>query len=415
MQARPSLLFLTQAFAPDPAAVGQYMADAAREMASRGYRVVVVTSRGGYEDPSISYPARELWKGVEIMRLRFTSFGKRSIARRLLAATSFVAQAALRGLFVGNLKGVVFTTSPSLSSFAALVLGRLKSVPIIYWVMDVNPDQYVALYPEQVNALKVKALASLNRKALKAASVVVALDSFMAEKLRAQTQDVGPIEVIPPWPHDEHLEAVSRTKNTFRDTHRLEGHMVVMYSGNHSPVNPLDTFLQAALRFENDPRITFLFIGGGAGKVTIDNLIRTRKPKNVMSLPYQPLESVGQSLSAADVHVVTMGNPLVGIVHPCKVYGAMAVGRPILYFGPRPSPISELIEREGIGWCIEQGDIDGAQAILESILNADPDDLEVMGQRASDAIRKRLSKSEMCRRFGDVVERGVHYPADDEL
>ena len=82
---RPTLLVLSQVYVPDPASVGQHMADAAQEMAHRGWRVVVLTSRTGYDDPAITYPAREVRQGVEIRRLSWASFGKRSIAARLPA------------------------------------------------------------------------------------------------------------------------------------------------------------------------------------------------------------------------------------------------------------------------------------------------------------------------------------------
>ncbi len=399
-----TILFLTQVFPPDPASVGQHMADAAREMASRGYRVVVLTAGRGYEDPSARYPAREVREGVEIIRVPLASFGKGSIARRIFGAAGFLAQALGRGLWIGNLKGIVFTTSPPLAGMAALALGRLRRVPLTFWVMDVNPDQFVTVHPEQAHSLKVRALAALNRRALKASSAVVALDTFMAERLRARAPAMRRLEVMPPWPHEEHLAPVPRAENPFRAAHGLDGRLVVMYSGNHSPVNPLDTLLQAAVRFADDPRIAFLFVGGGAGKAAVEELIRTHRPSNILSLPYQPLEGLSRSLSAADVHVVTLGDGFVGIVHPCKIYGAMSVARPILYFGPRPSHVSEIVERERIGWCLAHGDVEGTTARLEAILHMDAGEREAMGQRAREAIQGGLSKEILCRRFGDVVE-----------
>jgi glycosyltransferase involved in cell wall biosynthesis len=404
MANKRTILFLTQVFPPDPAAVGQHMADAAREVASRGYRVVVLTARRGYEDPSARYPARDVLGGVEIIRVPLASFGKGSIARRILGAAGFLAQALWRGLWIGDLRGIVFTTSPPLAGLAALGLGWVRRAPLVFWVMDVNPDQFMAVHPHQARSFKVRALAALNRRALKASAVVVALDPFMAERLRARAPAMRRLEIMPPWPHEEHLAPVPRAENPFRAAHGLGGRLVVMYSGNHSPVNPLDTLLQAAERFADDPRIAFLFVGGGAGKAAVEELIRTRRPSNILSLPYQPLEGLGQSLSAADVHVVTLGDSFVGIVHPCKVYGAMSVARPILYFGPRPSHVSEIVERERIGWCLAHGDVEGTTARLEAILHMDAGEREAMGQRAREAIQEGLSKEILCRRFADVVQ-----------
>jgi len=44
------------------------------------------------------------------------------------------------------------------------------------------------------------------------------------------------------------------------------------------------------------------------------------------------------------LHLVVMGNPFVGLVHPCKVYNILRVGSPLLYLGPQPSHVSEILQ-----------------------------------------------------------------------
>src|SRR5207249_8267699 len=65
---------------------------------------------------------------------------------------------------------------------------------------------------------------------------------------------------------------------------------------------------------------------------------------NLLCLPYQPLAQLSASLSAADLHIVVMGDPFVGLVHPCKIYNVLNVAAPVLYIGPRPSHLSEILE-----------------------------------------------------------------------
>jgi len=52
------LLILSQTYPPDPAAVGQHIADVAARMVERGWKVTVYTSRRGYDDPTRRYPWR---------------------------------------------------------------------------------------------------------------------------------------------------------------------------------------------------------------------------------------------------------------------------------------------------------------------------------------------------------------------
>jgi hypothetical protein len=56
------------------------------------------------------------------------------------------------------------------------------------------------------------------------------------------------------------------------------------------------------------------------------------------------------SLSAADAHAVVMGDAMLGLVHPCKIYNILAVGAPVIYLGPQPSHVTEILGRLGDGY-----------------------------------------------------------------
>jgi len=404
-----TLLVVSQVYVPDPASVGQHMADAAAEMAKRGWRVVVLTANRGYADPSMKYPARETLDGVEIRRLPFCSFGKKTILLRLIGGVSFLIQVILRALFMRRLSCMLVSTSPPLCPVSALVIAAIRRVPIKYWVMDLNPDQMVALGHLRASALPVRLFNWLNRRILTRASDVIALDRFMAKRLIDKAPGVeSKLAVIPPWPHDEHLDLIEHQNNPFRAEHHLDGKLVIMFSGNLSIASPVDTVLEAAMALEDLPGLVFMFVGGGLGKKKVDELIERHRPAHIVSLPYQPLSQLKYSLSAADVHLVTMGDEIVGICHPCKVYGAMAVGRPILWMGPEPCHISDMFQDHPIGWHIRHGDAEAAKQTIREIFETDRDTLAKMGASAQTLVADRYSKAALCGAFCDVLERGIH-------
>jgi colanic acid biosynthesis glycosyl transferase WcaI len=399
----PLFLVISQVYVPDAASVGQHMADAAEAMARRGYRVRVLTSRNGYDDPRERYPAREQRNGVEIVRLPFSSFGKRTLAHRIVGQGLFLLQVVLHGIFTRGLCKILITTSPPMASFAALAIKVVRRVPISYWVMDLNPDQAIALGKVRPNGVAVRALRWLNARIFANAAEVIVLDRFMAERIQKQYTVEGQLEILPPWPHDEHLEPHG-DKNPFRETHNPEGRFVVMYSGNHSIASPLATLIEAARRLQDDRRFLFMFVGGGQGKRAIDDAIATHGATNVLSLPYQPLNQLCYSLSTADIHVVTLGDDMVGIIHPCKIYGALAVGRPVLFLGPQPSHATDLIERFDVGWHMRQGDVESLVEKLQSAVELHDSDRAAIGQRAQAAIAKNYSKAILCEAFCDVID-----------
>ena len=291
-------------------------------------------------------------------------------------------------------------------SAAAIVISAVRRVPIKYWVMDLNPDQLVALGRASPRAMLVRAFDLLNRMILKRSADVVALDRFMAERINQKRDVRSKLHVVPPWPHEDHLEPISHDANPFRREHCRPDELVIMYSGNHSSSSPVTTILDAALQLQDEPKLRFMFIGGGDGKPAVDEAISKFKPPNILSLPYQPLSNIKYSLSAADVHVVAVGDMVVGVVHPCKIYGAMAVGRPIVFVGPCPCHASDLLESDDIGWRIAHGDVDRAVGVIRGICRMDRQTLQAMGQRAGRLIERRLSKSALLGRFADIVERG---------
>ena len=412
MRAHPpkTLLILSQTFVPDPASVGQHVADVAVEMARRGHPVRVYASARGYENPDVRYPTRENVHGADVRRIPFASFGKKRLLLRVLGTASFMLQVLFRGLFTPRLGGVFYSTSPPMIGLVATVIAKVRRVPAAYWAMDLNPDQLIALGKLKRTSLSARLLEVANRFYLRHAALVIALDRFMADKLRARADLDGKLLVSPPWPHEEHVEPVDHAHNPFRARHGLGGKFVVMYSGNHSPSNPLTTVLQAAVRLKDDPTIRFVFVGGGTGKKEVEATIAEHGLTNALSLPYQPLSELGHSLSAADVHLVSLGEAMVGIIHPCKVYGAMAVGRPVLFLGPRPSHIADLLDRHPFGVQVAHGDVGGAVEAVRRFRAMPPEELRAMGRVARDVLRESLSQSILAARLCDRLEEALDLP-----
>lgn len=404
---KPTILIISQVYIPDPASVGQHMHDAAAELARRGWRVVVYASANGYEDSSTRYPKSESLDGVEVRRLGLSSFGKKALLVRVLAGVLFLIQATVRALFDGNVKGVFVSTSPPFAGAFGTLVARLKRAALFFWIMDLNPDQLI-----QTGAIGPKHPAAIifdagNRITLRRSDGVVALDRFMAERVNRKVNVGDRLAILPPWPHEDHIEPVEHADNDFRKQHGLDGKFVVMYSGNHAITSPVTTILESALRLRDRKDIVFMFIGGGVGKADVRRIIAEHQPENILELPYQPFDRLRFSLSAADLHVVTMSDEAVGCVHPCKVYGAMAVGRPILFVGPRPSHVTELLDAQEIGWQVAHGDGEGCAKRIETAAALAPESLHELGRRARVYIDENYTQARLLGEFADAVEAAV--------
>ena len=343
------VLLLNQCFYPDVAATGKYLSDVAARLVQEGHKVTVLASRRGYDDPEQRFPARETWRGVKIIRIPTLGLGKAAKWRRALDFASFSLFCLARLLFLPRQDLTVALTSPPLISFFGALFARLRGGRFCFWVMDLNPDEAVAAGWLKENSLIARVLQVFLKYSLKHSDKIIVLDRFMLERIVRKGVPVERVAVLPPWSHDEEIVYDEAGRAAFRAQHGLTNKFVVMYSGNHSPCHPLDTLLEAARNLRQQTEIAFCFVGGGSEFQKVRHFAAEHALANVLCLPYQQLDGLAGSLSAADLHVVVMGDAFKGLVHPCKVYNIVAIGAPFLYIGPPESHVADLIQSAANG------------------------------------------------------------------
>lgn len=335
-------LLLNQCFYPDVVSTAQHLTDLAQELSERGHEVTVLTSDRGYDDPTKRFPRRESWKGLTILRIPSLSLGKSSKLKRVLSFGSFLVICSFRLVTLHRFDAVIALTSPPLISFLGALFVAAKGGRFCFWVMDLNPDEAIAAGWLKEDSLTARVLQRMLHFSLRRADRTIVLDRFMKKRILEKGIDPDRVSVLPPWSHDDAVKYSVDGRENFRATHNLAEKFVVMYSGNHSPCHPLDTLLNAALDLKTNSEIAFCFVGGGSEQLKVREFVRCHDLDNVSCLPYQPLEKLSASLSAADLHVVVLGEQFTGIVHPCKIYNIMSIGIPMLYIGPAESHIADL-------------------------------------------------------------------------
>lgn len=395
---------VTQVYPPDPAAVGQHLADVAEELGQMGHRVTVYSSDRGYDDPSQKYQRTSRHGNVTIIRLPWTSFGKGSISSRLLGGTSLLLQASLLSVINPQITDLLVSTIPHLAGALGVAMKVTRRMPFHYWLMDLNPDQIVAHGKLAADSIPVKAFDLLNRGIIRYASTITTLDDAMARRFAEKSNLPRAMRVQPPWPIQGANISFQDVHGPFRSRYGLSTERVIMHAGNHSVVHPLDTLVKA-IRAKPNTTLRYFFVGGGLGKRSIEAWVREEHPSNVILLPYQPREEIEGMISAADVHVVSVGNGTVGIVHPSKIYGALAAGRPVIVLGEPGSPAVELVTKHDLGWCVEHGNNEKMSVILETIERMPVDEL-VGRQRHCHAFAiEHLSKKAAVREFCESLGR----------
>jgi colanic acid biosynthesis glycosyl transferase WcaI len=372
------------------------LTDLAIHLARSGRGVVVITSRQRYDDPAAELPPFETMDGVQVHRVATTRFGRASLTGRAVDYLTFYVTAFFALLRRANRRSIVVAmTDPPLISVVAAMACRLRGATLINWVHD--------LFPEIAEALGVggkkggAAVLRLRDWSLRRARINVALGQAMASRIDARGASVT---VVPNWADGSAIEPVAPGDNTLRRQWGVAEHFVVGYSGNLGRAHEFGTLTGAMRLLKDDEAVRFVMIGAGAQLACVQQ--HTAGLDNVRFHPYQPRESLGRSLSVADVHIISLIPELEGLIVPSKFYGVLAAGRPTLFIGSPTGELAGLIARHDCGITVRPADEEGlARAIRE--LAADRERCERMGRNARALFEREYDRPIAMKRWEETL------------
>ncbi len=373
----PSILFVNRVFPPDRGATGRCLHDLATRMATAGWRVTVVAD--GTES-SAGAPG-----GIALHRTGGSvPEGERPDARAYLESLCRLTGLALR---LPRHDVVVTMTDPPMLALAGPMLAARHGAASLHWCQDLYPDLLPVLGVRMPSMLRRLAGMGMARS-LRRHDGVIAIGRCMRDRIAAMGVKEERLCLLPNWP-DSAIRPLPEDRSGFRSSLGVEegeNRFLVAYSGTLGLAHPMDGVLEAAARLQDsDPGVLFVLTGEGRGFAAVEEEARRRGLRNLRRLPWQPADRLAESLSAADLHLVTMHPAAEGMLVPSKLAGVQAAGRPCLFLGP---PGSEAAARvAGCGLVIDP--FDGA-AIADAVRSYAADPVRCAAEGAHAASRSAV-------------------------
>lgn len=387
------------------------LSDLAFGLAERGHEVHIVCSRQLYEDAAAQLPEQEEVQGVQIHRAWSTRFGRSSLIGRAADYLSFY-MGALWVLWhvVTPGSALVAKTDPPLMSVPAGWLARRRGASFINWLQDVFPEVAQQAGLGWAQGRVGQWLMRLRDGSLRRATANVVIGERMRELFLRRGIDPAALTVIPNWSDPEVVHPVPAERNPLMAEWALQERFVVMYSGNMGRAHDFDTILEAARLLSDDPRVLFLFVGGGARKRAVEEAAKGQGLRNVRFYPYQPKDRLADSLGTGAVHLISLAPDQEGLIVPSKFYGILAAGRPAVFVGDLDGEIARLVRRHDVGAAIAQGDGPSLARLLQGWL-ADPAARERMGTNARALLMDRYTKEKACATWDHLLRHTTTAPA----
>jgi glycosyltransferase involved in cell wall biosynthesis len=134
-----------------------------------------------------------------------------------------------------------------------------------------------------------------------------------------------------------------------------DSHLGLLYSGNFGKAHCFEKTIKLA-RVLREQAI-FAYSARGVGLSALKDELGS-DDKNIRFVEFASPEHLSARLSAPDIHIVSLRENWTGTVVPSKFFGAIAVGRPVLFEGSEKSCIAEWIRQYKVGWVLTLGNME---------------------------------------------------------
>lgn len=392
----PRVIFVNRVYWPSTAATAQLLADLAGGLAARGWPVQVIAAGTGPDQHNGVTIHRtggdEAHTGLFSQARNYVRF--RRGARRQLAA------------LIRTDDLVVLMTDPPMLGAACARLAAARGAHVLHWIQDIYPE----IIPAHLGALAALPLLPLRwqrDRAWRAARCCVTLGTDMAATVAGRGVPSDRVAIVPNWAPRE-LDAVpsSDAVAARRAVWGLTDKFIVAYSGNLGRVHEFAAVLEAADRLRARADVVFLFIGRGPRFDAVRAAAQARGLANIRFQPPEPRENLAAALAAADAHLVTLKPAFARLVHPSKLAGVLAAGRPVLFVGPPDGEIARLLARARCGAAFAPADGAGL-AVTVTAWSADAAMRTQLGRAARAAHEQDFTFGSALARWEEILRRAA--------
>lgn len=309
------------------------------ELAKRGHRVEVLTGIPNYPE-GVYYKGYGLLKkrieykdGVTFYRCYQSPRGRKASGAGLaINYVTFVVSATFWVLLFFAWKKrydaiITHEPSPITQLIPAIILGKIKRIPVYSWIMDIWPDAIKKSVSERLYNRVVPLLTRITEWTYKNSHKIL-ITSRGFEDLICRNNDYhGKIVYFPNWSVD-----MSENNYGFKTPAMPDG-FILMMAGNLGEAQNLDAVGECMVLLKDYKDVKWVFVGDGSWKGWLDTFIENNHlQETAVTLGKYPGNAMPAFFQMADAMLVTLRGGFIDLdmTVPARVQSYMSAGKPLL-------------------------------------------------------------------------------------
>lgn len=388
-----TLYIISQHFYPSEGATAQLLTDIASELAS-DIKVIVLTSTPGDSSNRSDF---------KILRFSTTATIETRIKNKLLDGLLFTAKALwyLSQNAVPSKSHLLIASNPPFIGLIGTFLNFTNNLTYTFLFQDLFPRSAVLAGILPARGPMYLALRLLMRHAISNSSHTILLSQAMKHRAIKEYSLPHKYRVIQNWAVEKASPSTRHT-NPLAISWNIQDQFIVFYSGNFGRLHDIVTILEAARICIDNPKILFLFVGGGAQYSLIKRYCDAFSLSNVQIRPYVSRDMLPFSLQLADLSIVSLKPGADDTVSPSKIYGLLASKKPILLISSSDTALSKELKAQQIGVHVDTGDSKSLAAHIQD-LSQDYQTLLRLGQNAYSYYSANLGRNKSLDEYRQLL------------
>ena len=371
-------------YAPESTGIAPCNVALCEHLRDAGYEPRMLTSCAYYPewrkragDPCRPYRTDTV-RGVPVHRCWHYVPAKVSPLKRIVHEGTFVACSFLRGLVLPRADVMVVVSPPLLLGAAAWALGKVKGVPFVFHVQDLQPDAAVGLGMLKVGRF-TKLLYRLEAFAYAKAARVSGICGGMLRAFARKGVSEGKRVLFPNGLHAPDLSELPPAGRWRARQGLGAGDFLAVYSGNLGVKQGLDVLVEAAALVKNR-RVQIVICGQGSTRDRLVAEIARRRLPNLRLLPLQDDEAYREMMVDADLCVITQQAGTGQFFFPSKLLSALAYSKPVLAVADADSELVLALDEGGFGLRVPAEQPGELAAALDGAAGMEEAELRRMGE-----------------------------------
>ena len=225
---------------------------------------------------------------------------------------------------------------------------------------------------------------------------MVDIGPCMRERLLKYRHKAG-CATLTPWALVEPERIPSVDSETRRELFG-DAKLGLLYSGTVGYAHDLGPLIEFARECRRRGiNAAFCFAGYG-NQYQAQTAQLTPEDTNIRLVGFASEEELEKRLASADIHLISLRKGWEGIVVPSKFFGALAIGRPVLFSGPEDSDIGCWTRDLEVGFQLDDKTPERLQALIAS-----PPELVRLQQHTREVYSGEFSRRAILNRWKSIV------------